>query len=337
MGRDRAGAPSCRRSRAAAARRPRGRRGAAGSTRDRACWSPSRDARRRTPRGGWPAPRATSGSASARRALLGERARQLDQRDGDVLVARPEHLPAHRHGFAQQRLRLVRAWPISRCRTPRLLRLWASCTCSRAERAPPERDRALQQRQRLSSKAHALEGAADDGEHLRSGPRAGPRARAVRSAARSRRPCTVGSVLSGLRYGSAPVSTLGEQLADLRRLVRFLAGAIALGLQPVGVEGDDGDEQGQRGQPGGERPPVALHELGGAVAERVRPRRDRLVRRARGAGPRRTRRPRRSARPDCSSAPWRRSSRDRRAAAGAGDPAWWPAGRRARRRAGRPR
>ena len=68
-----------------------------------------------------------------------------------------------------------------------------------------------------------------------------------------------------------------SSVADPRRLVASQPGAIALGLQPRRVEADDGDEHGQRRHAGGERPPSGARELGGAIAERVGPRADRLV------------------------------------------------------------
>ena len=107
-GRGRGRAPPCRGSRGAASRRRRDRRAACRicprslllvavsrcSSPNTALRMVERLAGRRLGLGGL--------------ALIGQRARQLDQRDRDVLVPRPEHLPAHRDGFAEQRLRLRR-------------------------------------------------------------------------------------------------------------------------------------------------------------------------------------------------------------------------------------
>ena len=125
-----------------------------------------------------------------------------------------------------------------------------------------------------------LVGAADHGQHLAPAARAGPPS-PLRRARRRRRAgsATVGSVARrGSRYGSAPGQQAGQQLADARGLLRLGARAIALGREPHRVERDDADDHdGSRGRGRRQRATVAPDELGGAVAERVGARADRLV------------------------------------------------------------
>ena len=207
--------------------------------------------------------------------LIGQRARQFDERDRDVGVPRPEHRAAHRHRFAQQGFGLHRLTHLAEQHAEVVeARRQAGV---RGPQAASGRDRLLEQRQRLVETSHALEGAADDREHL------GLQLRPIAELAGDPGGAAIEQALDGglgrigvaVRIGAG--QQVGEQRADLRRLVRLEARAIALGLQALRVEHDDGDEHRQRRHAGGEGAPVALRELGGAIAERVRPGRDRLV------------------------------------------------------------
>ena len=133
--------------------------------------------------------------------------------------------------------------PSSRCSTPRSLRLCATRTFCGPSVRRPIASACSSSGSALLVHAHALVGAADHGEHLGLQLRLIAQARsAMRAAAASSRLRTVGSlgVRRAIRIGARQHA--GQQLADLRRLLRLQPRAIALRGQLHRVEAD------QRGQ-----------------------------------------------------------------------------------------
>ena len=137
----------------------------AGSARGRSCWWRFRGARRRRPRGGWPAPRGRA--ARPRRRLPCSRS----ARDSSTSVIatsgcrgpstwRRIAMASRSRGSALRRLAQLavqHAEVVEALREPGV---------GGTERAAAGGDRLLEQRQRLVEASHALEGAADHREHL---------------------------------------------------------------------------------------------------------------------------------------------------------------------------
>ena len=84
----------------------------------------------------------------ARSSRVGQRARQLDERDGDVLVPRTEQPPAHREASRSSGSACA-GWPMLAVQHAEVVEALRQLHVLGAERAAAERDRLLQQRQRL--------------------------------------------------------------------------------------------------------------------------------------------------------------------------------------------
>ena len=97
--------------------------------------------------------------------LIGQRARQFDERDGDIGVPRPEHLTAHGQGLSQQGF-AFRRLPHLAVQHAEVVEARRQAGIGGPQGAASGGDRLLEQRQRLVLASHALEGAADDREHL---------------------------------------------------------------------------------------------------------------------------------------------------------------------------